>query len=447
MIVFCTTCKGRAEHIERTLPENIANNKLPDSKFVLLNYNSPDHLLEFIVTKCKDHLKSGKLVLYNYPAEGPFHVSHAKNIAARLGIREGADILVTLDADNFTGPDFDKFVANQFKEQGIYLTPNYEHIQSLPHGPERPLRGFAGRLAVRAQEFIKAGGYNEVYDTWRGEDIDFNARMGRMGYVRRFIDNKYLGTIPHNAAIRFKEYPHARQFEAQGSWRIAGNETSTVVNNGRFGLGTVFKNFERQPINLNPIATRVFGIGLHKTATTSLHKAFQILGFDSLHWGKGEAPAIWEEMHTKGRSITVDRFYSLCDLPIPLLYEKLDKAYPGSKFILTKRDETKWLTSVKKLWDSNFNPTRHLWEIYPFSHKIHTALYGQRDFDPLVFLERYRRHNAEVIAYFKDRQGDLLVMDMEKGAGWKELCTFLEIKIPGVPYPIEYVTRQLELSC
>ena len=38
-----------------------------------------------------------------------------------------------------------------------------------------------------------------------------------------------------------------------------------------------------------PDRPRVFGIGLNKTGTTSLHKALTILGYESLHWG---GPAI-----------------------------------------------------------------------------------------------------------------------------------------------------------
>lgn len=46
----------------------------------------------------------------------------------------------------------------------------------------------------------------------------------------------------------------------------------------------------------------------------------------------------------------LERHYALCDPPIPILYEKLDQAYPGSKFILTVRNEDKWLTSVRNHW-------------------------------------------------------------------------------------------------
>ena len=443
MIVFCTTCRGRADHVEKTLPQNLADN--PNSKFVLLDYNSQDNLVPYLKANHANDIASGRLVVYSFPDPTQFHVSHAKNMAARLGILEGADILVTQDADNFTGENFEGFVTEKMKESGIFLCPDHVGIRGIPWGTgERPNRGFAGRLAVRAQDFIKAGGYNETYDPWRGEDIDFNARMGRLGYTMRYIDNHYLQTIPHNAAIRFKEYPHARQYEVEGAWKITGNEYDTVVNYGQIGMGTVYRNFGNKPIKLSAIPTRIFGVGLHKTATTSLHKAFQVLGFDSLHWGRGEAPLIWDEMQSVGRSATLERYYALCDLPIPLLYQKLDKTYPGSKFILTIRDEKKWLKSVERLWDEDYNPTRGTWEIYPFTNRIHTELYGQKDFNAPVFLKRYRKHNAEVLEYFKNRPNDLLVMDMEDGAGWKELCPFLDVPVPSRPYPTVYVTKKLE---
>ena len=237
---------------------------------------------------------------------------------------------------------------------------------------------------------------------------------------------------------------HARRYEANDSWRIPGRQTGTVANYGKFGVGTVYRNGDPTPIELGPVPTRVFGIGLHKTATTSLHKAFQLLGYDSLHWGASEAPLVWEEVNAAGRSKTLERFYAACDLPIPLLYHKLDQAYPGSKFILTVRDEAEWLRSVERLWDERYNPTRWQWDVWPISNRLHHALYGRIDFDPATMLGRYRRHNAEVKEYFRTRPQDLMVMDLSAGAGWPELCGFLGAPVPAVPYPREYATRLRE---
>ncbi len=445
-VVFCTTCKGRAEHVKQTLPRNLYDNRsYANAKFVILDYNSPDDLLDYLKANPggEDAIHSGRLVVYSYREPGPFHVSHAKNMAARCGVLEGADILVTLDADNFTGPNFARYVADNFHVlgSGFFLCPNFLLIHNLPHGPTRPQRGYAGRLAIRAQDFIKAGGYDETFDTWRGEDMDMISRLQRMGYNIQHIDNQYLNAIPHGAEVRFKEYPHARQlYENTQQIKVISARTETVVNYGKFGQGKLYRNFGSTAIELGPVPTRVFGIGMHKTATTSLHAALQILGLDSFHWGTGEAPRIWQEVNSHGTSKTVEQWYALSDLPIPLLYQKLDQVYPGSKFILTVRNEQSWLRSVERLWDAKYNPTRWVWDVYPFSNRIHTVLYGQKDFDAEIFLARYRRHNAEVLEYFKNRPGDLLVMDMDSSPGWKGICSFLGTPIPLVPYPIRNQT-------
>jgi Sulfotransferase domain len=260
-----------------------------------------------------------------------------------------------------------------------------------------------------------------------------------MGYGAEDIEPRFLDAVLHGTAVRFKEYPHAQKYENDDLLQEVNNATDTIVNYGSFGCGTVYKNYGEESVTLSPIPTRVFGIGLHKTATTSLHCAFRKLGYDSLHWGVGQAPLIWQEMEKFGISKTLEQFYALSDLPIPLLYEKLDKAYPGSKFILTVRDSEKWIKSVEGLYSYKTNPTRWTWDAYPITNRLHRALYGRIDFDRHTMLMTYHQHNRGVIKYFKDRPHDLLVMDGKHS--WEKLCSFLGEKIPNEPYPTEYVTR------
>ena len=142
-------------------------------------------------------------------------------------------------------------------------------------------------------------------------------------------------------------------------------------------------------------------------------------------------------MNEFGKSRTLEKYQALCDLPIPLLYESLDIAYPGSKFILTIRDQSRWIESIRKHWDYDQNSFRLQWDRDPFTHQIHRELYGQTEFDAELFLKRYRRHNQEVMEYFKDRPNDLLVMgvDAPNSAKWEMLCGFLHEAIPAMPYP------------
>jgi hypothetical protein len=307
-------------------------------------------------------------------------------------------------------------------------------------------RGISGRIAVSTNAFLAVGGYDEVYVNWGPDDKDFNVRLRRLGYKPKEIDPRFLTAVSHNDKMRFREYPHIRDAEVVYDFILPGREQIRIANAGNIGLGVVYKNFGSEPIELLPIPTRIFGVGMHKTATTSLHSALVKLGYDSAHWKSAHwAKAIWEEMKLYGKSLSLERSYAACDLPLPLLFRELDIAYPGSKFILTIRDEQQWIDSIRAHW-SDKNPFRSQWDTDPFTHRVHTELYGRRKFDEQVMRERYRRHNAEVIEYFKGRPRDLLVMDMSAGAGWYQLCGFLRKPIPKESYPREFTTQNSATS-
>jgi hypothetical protein len=364
----------------------------------------------------------------------------------------------------------------------------------IKDGQGRLPKGISGRIAVYRHAFLNAGGYDEKYETWSPDDKDFTARLARLGYQPHEIAPRFLQAILHTNKLRFREYRHAEETALceEAFHKDIYESTATVVNFGNIGCGTVYRNFDfSRPIELKPLPTRIFGIGMHKTGTTSLHTALCILGFDSAHWKSARwAKRIWQEMAAETqavrdllgyeyelaknyselsfdlhqnlfhaaecshRSPTLERHYALCDLPIPLLYEELDAAYPGSKFILTVRDEAKWIESVRNHWDHEKNPFRAKWNDDPFTHKAHKLLYGQKGFDEHLFLRRYRQHNADVLDYFKDRPDDLLVMHMDGAmlqarnevrplpeAGWGGLCRFLDKPIPDAPYPVAFKTE------
>jgi glycosyltransferase involved in cell wall biosynthesis len=447
MIAFCTTCKGRTQHLAETLPKNLIDNADdPNHKFIVLDYASPDNLTEYIQANHRQDIDSRRLVVYSFRGQGPFRMAHAKNMCHRLGMMEGADVLVNLDADNFTGVGFaayvnDLFEAAKLRQEEIFLWAK------MVKGDYA--RGISGRIAVSSQAFLMAGGYDEKYVTWSPDDKDFNARLRRLGISAHMIDKKYLNAVSHNDRMRFREYKHVQaeipNVSNEEEFNITKDSVSTIANFGRIGHGLVYRNFSTTPISIGPVPTRIFGIGMHKTATTSLHHAMKILGFSSAHWKSAHwAKAIWEEMTTFGKSRTVERNYALCDLPMSLLYQLLDIAYPGSKFILTVRNEDAWLKSVRNHWDYNLNQFRKAWDTDPFTHRVHRELYGRKSFDADVFLARYRRHNAEVRDYFLHRPSDLFVVDMDSPS-WNGLCSFLHQPVPSIPYPREYTTPKQEI--
>jgi hypothetical protein len=435
-IAFCTTCKGRAPHVERALPKNISDNSAyQNAVFVVVDYNSQDNLVEYLRSKHARDIDSGRLVVYSYRGQHAFRMAHAKNIAHRAGIDEGADILVNMDADNFTGPDFAGYIADHIKDSDTYMWCRM--INGVMD------RGVCGRIVVPRDVFLKTGGYNECYETWGHDDKEFHARIKRLESTGLEIDAEYLHAIRHNDKIRFREYPEQRLAQQNSTDGLEHIPPDTIANYGKIGCGVLYRNFGfDDPVEFKPLPTRIFCVGMHKTATCSLHKALGILGYDSAHWKTAHwAKKIWREIRTIGRSLTLEKHYALGDLPIPALFRQLDKAYPGSKFILTVRKDEHWVESVRKHWDPRFNKWRSAWDTDPFSHQIHQAIYGRKDFDRETFLRVYREHNAAVMDYFKDRPGDMLIMDMTVGDGWEKLCGFLGRPIPTEPYPREYFTQ------
>jgi Sulfotransferase domain/N-terminal domain of galactosyltransferase len=403
--------------------------------FVVLDYGDDGNLLEYLKTSHAKDIDSGRVVVYSYAYTGKFRIAHAKSMAHRCGILEGAELLCSLDADNYACHSFATYLAGEYQEHG---TECFWWSRMLPGVLDR---GINGRIVVTAQQFINVGGYDNKYADWSRDDKDFNERLCKQGYIPREIDKRFLLCEKHNDKIRFKDYKHVKRQYDTGDLPDMNDSSVTVVNFGAIGCGMVTRNFAQEPIELKPLPTRIFGIGMHKTGSTSLHKAFGLLGFSSWHWSSASyAKTIWAEMTAFGKSTALEHYYALCDLPIAMLYKQLDRAYPNSKFILTIRDEESWLRSVETHWSRTANPWRKSWDIDPFTHFIHKETYGQKHFDRELFRARYRRHNEEVLTYFQYRD-DLLVLDLEADRKWEKLCRFLDCSIPPKGYPHSHASQ------
>lgn len=168
---------------------------------------------------------------------------------------------------------------------------------------------------------------------------------------------------------------------------------------------------------------KIICAGFHKTGTTSLHVDLEHLGYNVMGARIDLANDLIKNNLIPALEI-VDRHDAFLDNPWPLLYKEIDQRYPESKFILTLRDEDKWIKSVVNHFGTD-NTSMRKW-IYGVGHPK-----GAEN----VYLDRFRKHNQEVLDYFKNRKKDLLIVSWENGAGWLELCNFLKKPIPNIPFP------------
>ncbi len=168
---------------------------------------------------------------------------------------------------------------------------------------------------------------------------------------------------------------------------------------------------------------KAFGIGFHKTGTTTLSRALRILGYEVAGPFGVQDESIADTALERALATAAD-YDAVQDNPWPLLYGELDEAFPDSKFILTVRDTDRWLASVVNHFGGKSTPMRR-WIYGPGDPVGNEALYR----------DRYERHNAEVAQYFAERPNDLLVLDIAGGDGWDELCEFLGAPVPDEPFP------------
>jgi len=168
---------------------------------------------------------------------------------------------------------------------------------------------------------------------------------------------------------------------------------------------------------------KVFGIGFHKTGTTSLARALRALGYRVAGPFGVHDDSIAETAVARAVA-TAAEWDAVQDNPWPIVFRDLDAAFPGSRFILTIRDADRWLNSVVKHFGGSVTPMR-------------TWIYGVGDpvGSETVYRDRYERHNREVLEYFADRPDDLLVFRLADGDGWEELCSFLGVAVPDEPFP------------
>lgn len=167
---------------------------------------------------------------------------------------------------------------------------------------------------------------------------------------------------------------------------------------------------------------KIFGIGAHKTGLTSLCEALRLLNFKISQWEHHDVITT-DIRRGNFRLELLNEFDGIADFPIPSIHRELDLNYPGSKFILTVRDPDSWLRSVE-----NHTRDRRLdYEEYLF--------YGVWNWDRDVFLERFKKHNEEVLRYFTHRRNDFLLMNIQGGDGWEKICTFLGLSLPPQAFP------------
>lgn len=169
---------------------------------------------------------------------------------------------------------------------------------------------------------------------------------------------------------------------------------------------------------------KVFVIGFHKTGTTSLAKALQILGYRVCGF---VTPQSFLKPETHPAEVVFEHAYkpllphydAFEDTMWFLFYKQLHAQFPDAHFILTHRPEDAWYNSMVKHFGG-------------FDRRLFRWIYdgiGDPLLDKNLYLNTYKKHNAEVMEYFKS-SNNFMVMNMPGDFKWEPLCRFLGCNPP-----------------
>jgi hypothetical protein len=184
---------------------------------------------------------------------------------------------------------------------------------------------------------------------------------------------------------------------------------------------------------------KIFAVGLSRTGTSSLNEALRVLGHRAVHFPddaatQTEITTFLARRPPELRLSLLGSVDALTDTPVSATYQAMDRAYPGSRFILTVREKKSWLESCHKYWRGPLlryldGPTAD------YIRRINAAVYGAETYDRVRFSAVYDAHITGVLDYFSARPDDLLVMRICNGDGWEPLCKFLAAPPPRSAFP------------
>ena len=209
---------------------------------------------------------------------------------------------------------------------------------------------------------------------------------------------------------------------------------------------------------------KVFCIGANKSGTTTIEAVFKQLNFQVPNQHDQEISIV--EALTNGDFLKLKNYCMSYDAfqDAPFSHENnyiiFDVLFPNSKFILTIRNEQEWYKSLLRFHKKTFN-FRHKFQasesffknknlylkenyIYDSFKRIVMTFDGEQIFfdwkklyDKKRRINSYLMRNEEVIRYFLDRPGQLLVIDITKETDTTRIVKFLGLpleKIRSMPH-------------
>ena len=333
------------------------------------------------------------------------------------------EYVMFFDADDYIGNDIAAYVnshpgengwimAHGYKISGNRIAPYYRKDSICGTGN---IFNFSLLTENLPKEITEKSTQNEIF---KFVDSEFLITVGKHRKVQSYFQDN---------GFPFLEYPTRSVVQLLGH-NESSQEARRIIRGASLDprIKTIRKDRRYSPIssalvhyfNVLPInPEKVFCIGFHKTGTSSIDALLRDMGYQVARHYKSWDEDFYSDLkrgdlsELKEMSELFDGFQ---DIPWFLFYKEFDQWYPGSKFILTTRNSQSWWTSFMNCF---INVTIPLFDY----------IYGQKNpaGHKKIFVDRYNKHNQDVKEYFKNRQEDLLIIDIGEKDSIQNICNFL----------------------
>jgi len=221
---FITVCKGRLEHLRKTLPSLAAQ---PNSETIVVDYDCPDGTAEYVLT----HYPTVRVVKVKHRPE--FNNWEGRNLGATAAT---GNILAFIDADTV--------LSNRASEIALrLLTPStflkmpaqskLREIKAIGDGGSRiGSNQIAGLMVVRKDDFDRVGGYDQVLRGWgTGGDLDLVDNLIKLGRTLIELPVEFIEEcLAHTDDLRMKYHviEYTQAVLSALAYRVLRNQFSAL---------------------------------------------------------------------------------------------------------------------------------------------------------------------------------------------------------------------------
>jgi hypothetical protein len=333
------------------------------------------------------------------------------------------EYVLFFDADDYVGDDISAYVNARPGENGWLMAHGYKmaghlvaplHVTTTFCGTGN-IVNFSLLLDDIPPQVSENSTQNELLEK---VDSEFLITLARHGKFKSYYEMKghSLLEYPFRSVVHLLGHEESNEFIRR----------SMIGESDSVRLKAAQKYTRFSPINSRLVGyfhimprnePKVFCLGFHKTGTTSMDDLLQAMGYQVATYYKNWDAEFCSKLENGDLSEVKqisELFDAFQDAPWFLFYREFDRWYPGSKFILTIRDSRSWWESFSYYFEMRNLPLFKY--IYGFENPV-----GHEK----TFVERFERHNREVIEYFKDRPDDLLVLDVSEAGAVQKIGDFL----------------------